>query len=164
MVFPKSKIQVQIIDGSNKHITCGIIDEHSHIAISRGVNESSQSVTAEVSIGDVINPNDHNIYRQLSGGVTAVQLLHGSANPIGGQSALIKLRCGSSAEDMKIDGADNSENYKLISRGEDWTGFNNLVVEVSSVVKNLLPAFEQFCQNARYSSLPQLLPLINLYS
>ena len=86
MVFPKSKIQVQIIDGTNKHITWGIIDEHSHIAISRGVNESSQSVTAEVSIGDVINPNDHNIYRQLSGGVTEVQLLHGSANPIGGQS------------------------------------------------------------------------------
>ena len=70
MIFPKSKIQVQIIDGTNKHVTCGIIDEHSHIAISRGVNESSQSVTAEVSIGDVINPNDHNIYRQLSGGVT----------------------------------------------------------------------------------------------
>ena len=71
MIFPKSKIQVQIIDGTNKHVTCGIIDEHSHIAISRGVNESSQSVTAEVSIGDVINPNDHNIYRQLSGGVTS---------------------------------------------------------------------------------------------
>ena len=56
-------------------------------------------MTAEVSIGDVINPNDHNIYRQLSGGVTAVQLLHGSANPIGGQSALIKLRWGSSRRD-----------------------------------------------------------------
>ena len=94
-----------IIDATGKHITSGIIDEHSHIAISRGVNEASQSVTAEVRIGDVINPKDHNIYRQLAGGGTACQLLHGSANPIGGQSAIIKLRWGSSAEEMKIQGA-----------------------------------------------------------
>ena len=128
MVFPKSKIQVQIIDGSNKHITCGIIDEHSHIAISRGVNESSQSVTAEVSIGDVINPNDHNIYRQLSGGVTAVQLLHGSANPIGGQSALIKLRWGSSAEEMKIKGADGFIKFALGEnvKQSNWGNFNTI--------------------------------------
>ena len=126
MIFPKSKIHVQIVDGTNKHVTCGIIDEHSHIAISRGVNESSQSVTAEVSIGDVINPNDHNIYRQLSGGVTAVQLLHGSANPIGGQSALIKLRWGSSAEDMKIDGADGFIKFALGEnvKQSNWGDFN----------------------------------------
>ena len=93
---------VQIIDATEKHITSGIIDEHSHIAISRGVNESSQAVTAEVSIGDVINSNDVNIYRHLAGGVTAAQLLHGSANPIGGQSALVKMRWGSLAEEMKI--------------------------------------------------------------
>jgi len=80
------------IEAYGKHVTSGIIDEHSHIAISRGVNESTQASTAEVRIGDVINPDDINIYRQLSGGVTASQLLHGSANPIGGQSALIKLR------------------------------------------------------------------------
>ena len=102
-VFPRIKeSNIEIINATGKHITCGIIDEHSHIAISRGVNESSEAVTAEVSIGDVINANDHNIYRQLAGGVTASQLLHGSANPIGGQSAIIKLRWGSSAEDMKI--------------------------------------------------------------
>ena len=59
-------------------------------------------MTAEVSIGDVINSNDVNIYRQLAGGVTAAQLLHGSANPIGGQSALVKMRWGSLAEEMKI--------------------------------------------------------------
>ena len=77
------------------HLTSRIIDEHSHIAISKGVNEASDAVSAEVRIGDVINPNDHNIYRQLSGGTVACQLLHGSANPIGGQSAIIKLRWGS---------------------------------------------------------------------
>ena len=94
--------EFETIDASNLHITSGIIDEHSHIAISRGVNEGSQAVSAEVRIGDVINPNDHNIYRQLSGGTVAAQLLHGSANPIGGQSAMIKLRWGSNAEEMKI--------------------------------------------------------------
>ena len=95
----------RIIDAQGKHITSGIIDEHSHIAISRGVNEGGQAISAEVSIGHVVNPDDINIYRQLSGGVTAAQLLHGSANPVGGQSALIKLKWGHSAEEMLIDDA-----------------------------------------------------------
>lgn len=95
-------IAYEIIDGTNKHLTAGIIDEHSHIAISGGVNEGSQAVTAEVRIGDVINPEDINIYRQLAGGVTASQLLHGSANPVGGQSAVIKLKWGFPAEEMKV--------------------------------------------------------------
>ena len=94
-----------IIDGTDKHLTAGLIDEHSHIAISRGVNEGSHSVTAEVRLLDVINPNDVNIYRQIAGGVTTSQLLHGSANPIGGQSALIKLRWGATAEEMKFENA-----------------------------------------------------------
>tara|TARA_Y100000994_G_scaffold249555_1_gene262024 strand:- start:8992 stop:11820 length:2829 start_codon:yes stop_codon:yes gene_type:complete len=97
----KSPSNVVLIDASNKHITSGIIDEHSHIAISRGVNEGTQAVTSEVRIGDVINSDDINIYRQLAGGVTIAQLLHGSANPIGGQSAIIKLRWGQSAENLK---------------------------------------------------------------
>jgi imidazolonepropionase-like amidohydrolase len=127
-VFPKVKIPVQIIDASGKHLTCGIIDEHSHIAISKGVNEGSQAVTAEVEIGDVINPNDHNIYRQLSGGVTASQLLHGSANPIGGQSALIKLRWGSSAEEMKIEGADGFIKFALGEnvKQSNWGNLNTI--------------------------------------
>ena len=103
-IFP-GKNKITQIDASKKHLTCGIVDEHSHIAISKGVNESSQAVTAEVSIGDVINPTDRNIYRQLAGGVTTSQLLHGSANPIGGQSAIVKLRWGSDAEEMKINNA-----------------------------------------------------------
>lgn len=101
------------IDGTDKHLTAGIIDEHSHIAIERGVNESGQESTAEVRIGDVINSEDINIYRQLAGGVTASQLLHGSANPIGGQSALIKLRWGLSPEKMKIEGADKFIKFAL---------------------------------------------------
>ena len=93
------------IDGTGKHITAGIIDEHSHIAISRGVNEGTQASSAEVRIGDVVNSDDINVYRQLSGGVTAAQLLHGSANPIGGQSAIIKLRWGYAPEKMLFEGA-----------------------------------------------------------
>lgn len=95
----------KVINGANMHLTSGIIDEHSHIAISRGVNEGGQVVSAEVSIGDVVYPEDISIYRQLAGGVTAAQLLHGSANAIGGQSALIKLKWGVTPEEMKIDDA-----------------------------------------------------------
>jgi hypothetical protein len=85
---------VKVINAEGKHVTCGIIDEHSHIAISKGVNESGQTITAEVNIGDVVTSDDISIYRQLAGGVTAAQLLHGSSNTIGGQSALIKLKWG----------------------------------------------------------------------
>lgn len=103
----------QVIDGTGKHVTPGIIDEHSHIAISHSVNEGTQAVTAEVRIGDVIDPEDINIYRQLAGGVVAAQLLHGSANPIGGQSAIIKLRWGFGPEALKIKGADNYIKFAL---------------------------------------------------
>lgn len=115
------------IDGTGKHVTSGIIDEHSHIAVVGGVNEGGQNISAEVSIADVVYPDDINIYRQLAGGVTAAQLLHGSANPIGGQSAIIKLRWGSSPEDMKIKGADGfikfalGENVKQSNWGEIYT-------------------------------------------
>jgi imidazolonepropionase-like amidohydrolase len=95
-----------VIDATGKHLSAGIIDEHSHIAIAGDVNEGTQSVTAEVRIGDVVDPEDINIYRQLSGGVTTAQLLHGSANAIGGQSQIIKLRWGSKAEQIKFEGAD----------------------------------------------------------
>ena len=120
----KNKI-FEIVDVKGKHITSGIIDEHSHIAIHRGVNEGSQAVTAEVSIGDVINSDDINIYRQLSGGVTSAQLLHGSANPIGGQSAIIKLKWGLGPEEMKFKGAGKfikfalGENVKQSNWGDD---------------------------------------------
>lgn len=93
------------IDAKGKHITCGVIDEHSHIAIRRGVNEGTQSCSSEVRIGDVVDSEDVNIYRQLAGGVTTSQLLHGSANPIGGQATVIKLRWGFAPEKMKMEGA-----------------------------------------------------------
>jgi imidazolonepropionase-like amidohydrolase len=89
-----------IVDAQGKHLTAGIIDEHSHIAISKGVNEGGHNSSAEVSIQDVVNSEDPNIYRELAGGVTASQLLHGSANPIGGRSAIVKWKWGMSPEEM----------------------------------------------------------------
>ncbi len=80
----------------------GLIDEHSHIALD-ATNEMGQAITSEVRAGDVVDPEDISIYRQLAGGVTAAQILHGSANPIGGQSVIIKHRWGASAEELKLD-------------------------------------------------------------
>ena len=127
ILYPKT-LKITQINATGKHLTSGIIDEHSHIAISRGVNEGSQAVTAEVRIGDVINPNDHNIYRQLSGGTVASQLLHGSANPIGGQSAMIKLRWGSAAEEMKIENADGFIKFALGEnvKQSNWGNFERI--------------------------------------
>jgi imidazolonepropionase-like amidohydrolase len=91
-----------VINGEGKHLTAGIIDEHSHIAVTRNVNEGTQESSAEVRIGDVLDSEDIDIYRQLAGGVTSSHLLHGSANPIGGQTQLIKLRWGYAPEEMKF--------------------------------------------------------------
>jgi imidazolonepropionase-like amidohydrolase len=116
-----------VIDATGKHLTPGILDEHSHIAIEGGVNEGTHAVTAEVRIGDVIDPDDINIYRQLAGGVTAAHLLHGSANPIGGQCQLIKLRWGAEPEELKFEGAPATikfalgENVKQSNWGDRFT-------------------------------------------
>ena len=116
---------VKIIDGTGKHLTSGIIDEHSHIAAS-SINEGGQNSSAEVTIEDVIDPDDINIYRNLSGGVTTIQILHGSANPIGGRSAIIKLKWGSSIEEMLYP---NSKPFIKFALGENvkqsnWGSFS----------------------------------------
>jgi imidazolonepropionase-like amidohydrolase len=90
----------RIVEATGKHLTTGIVDEHSHIAIDNGVNEAGHNSTAEVTIEDVVDHEDINIYRGLAGGVTTSQLLHGSANPIGGRSAIIKLKWGYKADEM----------------------------------------------------------------
>lgn len=125
--FSKPKGAI-VIDGTGFHVTSGIIDEHSHIAISKGVNEGGQAISAEVSIGDVVHSDDINIYRQLAGGVTAAQLLHGSANPIGGQSALIKLKWGYTPEEMLIDNAPKFIKFALGEniKQSNWGDFNRV--------------------------------------
>jgi imidazolonepropionase-like amidohydrolase len=94
-----SSSKAKVIDATGKHLTAGIVDEHSHIAAA-SINESGQNSSAEVSIEDVIDADDVDIYRNLAGGVTTIQILHGSANPIGGRSAIIKLKWGESAQNL----------------------------------------------------------------
>lgn len=114
----------KVIDATGKHLTSGVIDEHSHIAAS-SINESGQNSSAEVSIEDVIDEEDIDIYRNLAGGVTTIQILHGSANPIGGRSAIIKLKWGENAQDLIYD---NSPKYIKFALGENvkqsnWSSF-----------------------------------------
>jgi imidazolonepropionase-like amidohydrolase len=94
-----------VIDATGMYVMPGIIDCHSHIAIEGGVNEGSVSVSSMANIADVINPEDPDIYRDLSGGVTVANVLHGSANAIGGQTEVIKLRWGQPADKMVFEGA-----------------------------------------------------------
>jgi imidazolonepropionase-like amidohydrolase len=101
----KAPADAQVIDASGQFVTPGIIDCHSHIAIDGGVNEGSVSVSSMVNIADVIDSDDISIYRDLAGGVTTANILHGSANAIGGQTEVIKLRWGQRAEKLPFEGA-----------------------------------------------------------
>lgn len=95
----------KVIDATGLFVIPGIIDCHSHIAVAGSVNEGSVSVSSMVNIANVLNPEDIDIYRDLAGGVTTANILHGSANPIGGQTQVIKLRWGKPAKDLPFEGA-----------------------------------------------------------
>ena len=83
---------IQVIEAAGMHLAPGVVDCHSHMAIERGVNEGTVSISAEVTMKDVVDPDDISIYRALAGGVTTVRLLHGSANAIGGRDEVLKLK------------------------------------------------------------------------
>jgi imidazolonepropionase-like amidohydrolase len=116
-----------VIDCAGRHLTPGIIDCHSHAATDGGINEMAQAITAEVRIGDFIDPDDVNVYRQLAGGVTTINVLHGSANPIGGQNQVCKLRWGETDAGMKFREAPAGikfalgENVKQANWGDKFT-------------------------------------------
>ncbi|WP_033961414.1 amidohydrolase family protein [Psychroserpens jangbogonensis] len=119
-----SDSSAKVIDATGKHLTSGVIDEHSHIAAS-SINEGGQNSSAEVSIEDVIDEEDIDIYRDLAGGVTTIQILHGSANPIGGRSAIIKLKWGEDSQDLIYK---NSPKFIKFALGENvkqsnWSSF-----------------------------------------
>ncbi len=141
-----------VINAQGKHITPGIIDEHSHIAGTGSINECTQSVTAEVRMADILNPDDINIYRQLSGGVTASHLLHGSCNTIGGQTQLIKLRWGKNAEELKFDGWPGfikfalGENVKRASSNQN-TRFPDTRMGVEQVLEDAFVRAKQYAAN-----------------
>jgi imidazolonepropionase-like amidohydrolase len=101
----KAPKDAQVFDAAGQFVIPGIIDCHSHIAVDGSVNEGSISVSSIVNIADVLNPDDIDIYRDLAGGVTVANVLHGSANAIGGQTVVIKLRWGLPASKLPFEGA-----------------------------------------------------------
>ena len=115
---------IRVIDATGKHVTAGVIDEHSHIAAA-SINEGGQSVTSEARIADNLNPEDINIYRQLSGGVTSSHILHGSANTIGGQTQMIKMRWGANPDDLMFKGWDPFIKFALGENVKRTTSINN---------------------------------------
>ena len=134
------------IDGAGMHLTPGIIDCHSHMASDSGINESGQAITAEVRIGDMIDCDDITIYRQLAGGVTTANILHGSANPIGGQNQVIKLRWGLLDEEMKFKGAPAGIKFALGEnvKQSNWTNPTNRYPQTRMGVEQLFDnAFEE---------------------
>ena len=141
----------EVIDASGKHLTSGIIDEHSHIAAS-SINEGGQNSSAEVSIADVLDPTDIDIYRNLSGGVTTIQILHGSANPIGGRSAIIKLRWGKDADGLLYDKAKPfikfalGENVKQ-SNWQSYSRFPQTRMGVEQVFVDYFTRAQEYTEN-----------------
>jgi imidazolonepropionase-like amidohydrolase len=147
------------IDGTGMHLTPGIIDEHSHMALS-GTNEGTHAITSEVRMSDVLNPEDITIYRQLAGGVTCSHLLHGSANPIGGQSVIIKLRWGSSPEKMLVENQVGflkhalGENVKQ-SRMESSSRFPLTRMGVEQSIRDVYVRAKEYQQNRdAYNKMP----------
>ncbi len=104
---------MKVIDGRRMYVMPGIIDSHSHFSIYGGINEASLSVVPEVRVADVVDGSDISIYRGLAGGVTSARLLHGSANPIGGQDAVIKLRWGKPAHELVIQNGPRGVKFAL---------------------------------------------------
>jgi imidazolonepropionase-like amidohydrolase len=129
-----------VIDGRGKHVTAGLIDAHSHTAIARGVNEWTSSVTAEVRVGDALDATDIGLYRELAGGLTTANLLHGSANTIGGQSQTIKLRWGADAQALKFDGARPGIKFALGEnvKQSNWGPGNNRYPQTRMGVEQVL--------------------------
>ena len=150
------------IDGRGKHVTPGLIDCHSHTGISRGINEGGQAVTAEVRIADVLDPDDISWYRQLAGGVTTVNQLHGSANAIGGQSCTTKVRYGvRMPDDMQFAGAPAGIKWALGEnpRRANGTGPNprypNTRMGVEALIRDRLAAAEAYRRDiAAYAAMP----------
>lgn len=154
-----------MIDGRGLHVTPGLIDAHSHTAILGAVNESSLPSTAMVRISDVVNSETDNLHQQLAGGVTAVNLFHGSANPIGGQSCLIKLRNGASPDGLIFRAAPPGikfalgENVKQSGWGERFvTRFPQTRMGVRTLIANRFTAAREYLAQVEQASRQSTLP------
>src|SRR5256712_3607272 len=89
----KASADARVIDATGKYLMPGIIDCHSHTMMG-AVNEGTLAVTSMARTRDILNPTDIDIYRELAGGVTTINILHGSANPIGGLNSVVKVKYG----------------------------------------------------------------------
>ena len=145
-----------IIEAEGKHVTPGLLDCHSHTGISGGVNEGSQAVTAEVRIADVINPDDINFYRQLAGGLTTINQLHGSANPIGGQNSVIKLKWGAATDQLRIPDAIEGIKFALGENPKRSSGrYPDTRMGVATVIRDAFTAARDYKKTwDRYLSRP----------
>ena len=154
-VGPRRRVpgRARVVDASGKHVTPGLIDAHSHTGLFRfGVNEGGQAITSEVRIADSLHPDDANFYRQLAGGVTTINSLHGSANPIGGQSMTHKLRWGvADSHGMRLDGATPGikfalgENVKR-SRSSRQTRYPATRMGVETIIRDRFIAAREYAR------------------
>jgi imidazolonepropionase-like amidohydrolase len=135
--------RVTFIDAAGKYLTPGIIDCHSHIALSDDVNEATSPITPQMMMKDAFDYQDKAIYRALAGGVTTSLLLHGSANMIGGQAVVIKHKYGATRDEMLFPNAPQSikfasgENPKRVYGGRDQlpsTRMGNFAVQRQALV------------------------------
>src|SRR2546423_4906559 len=100
----KAAANARVIDAGGKYVMPGIVDCHSHSMLD-AINEGTLSVTSMARTRDVLNPNDVDLYRQLAGGVTTLNLLHGSANAIGGLNTVVKIKYGQPIDQFIFPGA-----------------------------------------------------------
>ena len=141
---------VLVIDGTGKHLAPGVIDCHSHMAISGGVNEGTLSITCDVDISDALDADDLSLYRALAGGVTCARLLHGSANAIGGRHEVIKLKWGRGADALRFEGAKEGvkfalgENPKRSNWGDRTTRFPDTRMGVEAVLARAFARAEEY--------------------
>ncbi|MBT8484265.1 MAG: amidohydrolase family protein, partial [Phycisphaerae bacterium] len=153
---PSPPAGARVIDARGKHVTPGLLDCHSHTGINGGVNEYPEANTAEVRIGDVINPDDINWYRQLAGGLTAANQLHGSANPIGGQNSVVKLKWGGTVDDLRFAEAKGGIKFALGENVKRRSGrYPDTRMGVESFIRDAFVAAREYEEaHRRYRLMP----------